>query len=916
MFELLILIVIAFPVTAIVGVVLAIGTRDRMRTLEFRLGRIEKRLSEPGAAPTAVAPIPVAPMSAAPGTPPETPATPEPGPEPELLQAGIDVRQSGEPQAQEPQPAAAPPFAPVPPPPLQPGASAPAPSLEERFGTQIVVWIGGIAVALGGFFLVRYSIQQDWFGAGMRVSLGALLAIALIVAGEWARRTEQLSTLVSIPTANIPAILTAAGTAVAYADVWAAYGLYNFIGSAVAFLLLGIVALATLAAALLHGPALAGFGLVGAYVTPIIVSSDRPNYWALYLFLAVVTAAAFVLARARLWRWLAITAVVFGVLWTFPGIQDYRVDWLTPHNFHVVAGFVLVALLMVSGLFFGPDAKAGEIDPVSSGALGAYLFASTALVLASGHDPLALMTFTALVAGIIAIAWRAEAATAAVPVAALLTLLVFADWALQLNVTNLVAPSGPTAGAVPEPAYVGYTWHLVLGALFAALFGIAGYLAQGRSEQPAVPMLWAASAVFAPLAILVALYYRIAGFDRSVPFAGMALLLALAFGFATEMLGKRVARPGVAAAGAIFATGAVAALALALTMTLEKGWLTIALALMVPGVAWVSDKRPLPALRVLVGVLVALVLARVAWDPRIVGRNVGTMPVFNWILYGYGIPCAAFWLGGHILRRRADDGPARLADAAALLFAVLLAFLEIRHFMNHGEIFRDAAGLAEVALQVSVGLAMVIGLERLRAYTKSVVHDVGALIVAGLTLLAIVFGLFLFDNPIYTGEPVGGRFINLILLGYLLPAALMTALALQTRGARPQGYSTFAAVVAVGLALAYLTLEVRRIYQGPVLSHGLTSDAEQYTYSAIWLAFGVALLAVGKLLESQAVRIASAAVVVLTIVKVGFVDMSKLTGLYQALSVLGLGLVLLGIGWFYQRVLFPRRAPAPGPAPT
>ena len=49
-------------------------------------------------------------------------------------------------------------------------------------------------------------------------------------------------------------------------------------------------------------------------------------------------------------------------------------------------------------------------------------------------------------------------------------------------------------------------------------------------------------------------------------------------------------------------------------MALEKGWLTVALALMVPGVAWIADKRPLPALRILVGVLVAGVLARIAWQ--------------------------------------------------------------------------------------------------------------------------------------------------------------------------------------------------------------------------------------------------------------------------------------------------------------
>src|SRR5262245_51135613 len=105
-----------------------------------------------------------------------------------------------------------------------------------------------------------------------------------------------------------------------------------------------------------------------------MVASNQPNYWALYLYLAVVTTAAFLLARARMWRWLALTAIAFGVLWTFPGIADYRVDWLTPHNFHVVAGFVLSAIFMVSGLLLGPDTKPGQIDPISSLALAAYVF--------------------------------------------------------------------------------------------------------------------------------------------------------------------------------------------------------------------------------------------------------------------------------------------------------------------------------------------------------------------------------------------------------------------------------------------------------------------------------------------------------------------------------------------------------------
>src|SRR5258708_21677240 len=117
----------------------------------------------------------------------------------------------------------------------------------------------------------------------------------------------------------------------------------------------GRVALGTVAAALLHGPALAGLGVAAGFVTPILVSSEQPDYWALYIYLAIVTAAAFALARARLWRWLAITTIVFALLWTFPCL-DCGPPMIAPHLFHVIAGFILAALLAVTGFAFGPDA--------------------------------------------------------------------------------------------------------------------------------------------------------------------------------------------------------------------------------------------------------------------------------------------------------------------------------------------------------------------------------------------------------------------------------------------------------------------------------------------------------------------------------------------------------------------------------
>src|SRR6266850_5510738 len=82
------------------------------------------------------------------------------------------------------------------------GPAAPPPPLpqpdrgfEETVGTRWVVWIGGLTLALGGFFMVRYSIEAGLLGPGVRTMLGGLFALALLLAGEWTRRKESISAI-------------------------------------------------------------------------------------------------------------------------------------------------------------------------------------------------------------------------------------------------------------------------------------------------------------------------------------------------------------------------------------------------------------------------------------------------------------------------------------------------------------------------------------------------------------------------------------------------------------------------------------------------------------------------------------------------------------------------------------------------
>ncbi len=148
-----------------------------------------------------------------------------------------------------------------------------------------------------------------------------------------------------------------------------------------------------------------------------------------------------------------------------------------------------------------------------------------------------------------------------------------------------------------------------------------------------------------------------------------------------------------------------------------------------------------------------------------------------------------------------------------------------------------------------------------------------------------------------------------------MPAILAGVLAFVYQRTRNESWRGFAGITAVVLSMSYLTLQVRAFYQGPRLDRFGAGDAELYTYSAVWLGFSVLLLLIGIVRASKAVRLASAAVMLATIAKVFFIDLAGLTGVWRALSFIGLGIVLVGIGLLYQRLLFPKRPAAAATPP-
>lgn len=872
--------------------------------LSKRIGDLERKVAAGAAAPR---PAPVATRPEAIGAEPAAAPREAAVRETDTL-PGDAAMEAGE------EPAFTPIETPLPAPaaPVAPGG--PYGGVEQALGTKWAVWLGGIALALGGLFLVRYTIEAGLLGPGVRVLLGGLLATVLALAGEWSMRRE-VKLGVAIPSAYIPGVLTAAAIVVAFGTIYAAHALYGFLGPASAFVLLGATGLLSMLGALRHGPALAGLGLAASYVTPLLVTSQPANYWPVVLFLAVVAAAAFMLARARRWLWLAVIAVAGAVAWGFVMTLAGGADAYWPVTVHILMQLGLAAVCMAVEPHLGTPDRNAKLDWIAAAALGAMTFlVVTSLASVPFEAPAWLPLGTIAILMLAIAAWMSAPAGCAALFAGFVGLCVLLLWPgvdAGPDASRLM-PGLRETFRLPETisTYLTYAALSALGVAAAA----ALRLWRGRELSLEIAALYAAAATTPPLLALVITYLRVTQFEASVPFAAAAIVLAGLFTLATDRFQRAEtgeSDDGMRLATGAFAAAAIAALSFALFSVLDRGYLTVAFALAALGAAYVASVREIPLLRYAVAALGFVVLGRMIYDPTIMGESVGKLPILNWLLVGYGVPALAFWQAARLLRPRGEDTAVRLADGLTVLFVALLAFFQVRHLMNAGDPFSGRITHVELGLHVVTALALALVLTKLDLARANPVFHWASIAIGGIGLLFAVFGLGVIGNPLFTGDAVEGQpLLSSLLLGYLVPGIMALYVARQIRGLRPAWMTIATATLGLVLILLYVSLSVRHAFQGAGISiWNHTTQPEHWAHSAAWLALGVALLLYGLWRGAIEARIASALLVALAAVKIAVFDLADVGGIWRALSFLCLGAVLIGIGILYQRLIF-RPAPA------
>jgi uncharacterized membrane protein len=912
---------LAIGLFVLIGLICAWVAIFKVAALSKRITALEieivagQRRAAPVAQQTPRAPENVFRPEPKPETPPEPQVQPEPERTTDAPAAAAARVPTVEKTGQIPGAVSTPPGENAAEPPLVPPAPPPgrmrAKDVEQALTSRWLVWVGAGAVALSAIFLFSYVVEQGLLGPVPRVVLGLLLGTALIAGGEWTHRHPIARLSGAMPTDYVPQALTAAGVFALYASIFAAHAIFGLISIPVAFVALGAVSFAGLILAVRQGWFVALLGLVAGYAMPALLESDTPAAVPVFVYLFMLTTGCLAVMRFRNWPFLAIATLIGCVGWPmlwFAG--PWTIGDQATLSLYALATAAVFALLSTGFLVKRPDTPAsawlaGMIADTSGMGFVAHGLILAFLALLCDHNTAAFL-FLGIYAGLgVQLGLRRAAFESLTVAAAIIVGLAFLVWPQPAAFTipeDLVRHGiqnyGDTFGPIQMPLEFLIFARAALA--FAAFYGIVGFIVLKRVVTPPV---WAALSAAMPLYLLTLAYWRIGGFELNLQWAAMAAGLAGLQLAAASKVDRQVGREQLAVPLSFYAAGTTAALALAATCVLREAWLTVALSLEVLALGWIWSNLQVRAIRTIAYAAASAVIVRLVLNPEILDYKGSIAGLFSWVIYGYGIPAVAFFGASRLFGDARRDPLAALCEAAAVGFGFLMVALQLRVW-TAGTIAWADYGLYDQAVQsVWWLIAAALLLQREVTARSQVALYAGRGLLA-LAAAQIVLGHLLVSNPLFVDDPVGTwPVFNLLGLAYLAPAILCGLLA-GDRFDLHERVRQALRIAAGVLIFVYLTLEVRHAFQGSVISisyYRTPGNGEIYTYSAIWIVYSLALLAVGILRGSSVLRHASLVVLIVAVVKVFLYDASDLTGLFRVASFLGLGLTLIGIGYIYRR---------------
>ena len=242
------------------------------------------------------------------------------------------------------------------------GAGAAAPPQRPAFWEPVRRWLvggntivkAGVAILFVGLaFLAKYAAEHSQLSPEWRLAAVGAAAIALLAVG-WRLRLKR---------AGYAQVLQGGAIAVLYLTLFAAFRYYGVISALPAFVLMVVVAgFAAALAVLQDARALAVVGALGGFATPLIVSTGSDNAVALFSYYLVLDAGIAAVAWFKTWRLLNLV----GFFATFVVATGWGVLRYAPADFAVSEAFLAAFFLLFIAIMVMPARHAAAASPADA----------------------------------------------------------------------------------------------------------------------------------------------------------------------------------------------------------------------------------------------------------------------------------------------------------------------------------------------------------------------------------------------------------------------------------------------------------------------------------------------------------------------------------------------------------------------
>ena len=677
-----------------------------------------------------------------------------------------------------------------------------------------------------------------------------------------------------------------------YAALLASIHVYSLIEPGTAFILLAVVALSTMFLSLHHGPILALIGLVGGYAVPVLVNTGSGNIEGAMIYSLVISAASLMLMRYvfRPWIWWGMVAGSLG--WWLIGSAEGAGN-LSLYLALLAAGILVLPQLNIKTF------KWEQCDSSSPGQhqiklLGRSLFhnqvvmililLAACFVLAQNPlDTSSISKWIVLVV-VMGIAPALDKNLWAMPWLSLITqsmTLISSFYVYGAGGGYLVVEQLSTEAQADFLTAIG-----MLGLLHT---GTAAWLWNKKRESHVRVSL----VMLTPLAMLAIAYLRVDGLAESFNWSALTIIVGCVYGL---LAGFSLQKSPKAISGLWLTLGGHVAYSLAVTMYFREAGLSLALAAQLLSLSLLLKRYQLPWMETLIKAVLAIVALRMTLNPFLLDYPIDV----HWSIWTYGGATAFAFLAS----RQLDPESALRGwmEAATLHLLVLTLGTELRYWLYDGDLFAAQYGLTEGAINTTLWALMGLSYwhrASVSDHLKTFYERCGDVLLS-ISLMSYIVQAVL-NNPWWSGEIISGApVINILLLAYGAPVAIAAYMLTRIK------HSWVRNPIAIGGALGailFVSLEIRQLWQGSNLSLSVpTSAGELYTYSVVFMIIAIAAILSGARYSIKPVSSGGMTLLAGVVGKIFLIDMSGLDGLLRVASFMGLGLSMLAMAWFYQRI--------------